>query len=75
MSGERTVAQRAQAMDIATSVRTVDLQAGMVIRVKWTEIEASAPSWPGPIQLDKILDVVRVIVPGDGYSLAGPCGG
>jgi hypothetical protein len=74
MFGEGTVAVRAEAAAILLSTLRVHAQAGMLIRVKRAKIQTTPSGWPGPIELEEILDVVGLIVPGDGDSCAIPLG-
>jgi hypothetical protein len=66
--GERAVAESAQAVDIAASFGGVDLQAGVLAGVKWAEIQPAPPGWRGPLEPDQILDVVCLVILGDGDS-------
>jgi hypothetical protein len=71
--GERAVAECAQTVDIATSSGGVDLQAGVLVRMEWAEIQSASPGWPGPIEADQILDVVSLVVVGDGVPVSFRC--
>ena len=71
---KRTIAVRAQTVRVAASLGGINLQAGVFIRVKGAEIQPAPPSWSGPIKPDQILDVMGLIVLGNGYSLAVVCG-
>jgi hypothetical protein len=73
--GEGTVAVCAEAAAIALSAVRVDTQARVIIRVEWAEIQPASPGWPGSVKLDQILDIVGLIVPGNGGSCAMWVGG
>src|SRR5262245_51342407 len=63
--GERAIAQCAQTVDGAVSVGGVNLQAGVIILMKWAEIQPTPFGRSSTIVLDHICYVMDLVVPGD----------
>jgi hypothetical protein len=59
----------------SSAVCGTDLQAAVIVRMKWAEIEPASSGWSDSIVSDQILYVVGLVVPGDDDSLVVPLGG
>ena len=72
MSGEGTVAVRAEAAAIVLSAVRVNAQARMLIRMEWAKIQPASSGGSGSVVSDEILYVMDLVVPSDGDSVAVP---